>query len=225
MAAHHKCIKYIDEMLELVGSDGGKACQLGNCGFRRSAKDYLIKKHDIRFRMLKSYVAFCGFETTVIDISGKRKALPIDLGKPIEDENLLGSFDLILGFALIEHIEDQYEFFRNVHNLCKVGGMVILNGPFAGEYVGHGTWTYDFGFFGELFGACGYMPLDIRKTHLGYYKVYDASSMVYTAYSKVEGSKFVERESFKFPTYDPVGHEKDKVSYAECERINTVGDI
>ena len=220
MAAHHKCIKYIDEMLELVGSEGGKACQLGNCGFRRSSKDYFIKKYDIRFRMLKSYVAFCGFETTVIDISGKRKALPIDLGKPIEDENLLGSFDLILGFALIEHIEDQYEFFRNVHNLCKVGGMVILNGPAVGAYEGHGTWKYDVQFFWELFNSCGYMPLDIRVTNLKYW-VYDIFTIVYAAYRKVEGSKFVDRESFKLPVYDSIGHSYDKAAYGGYEGTNT----
>ena len=218
MAAHLKCLKYIEEMLYISGGDiGHKACQLGNCGLRSKAKDYL----GFRIRKLKQFLELGhGFEVTVIDIDGKKKALPLDLSVPIEDEDLLGSFDLLVGFALIEHIEDQYELFKNIHNLCRPGGVIILNGPALGFYKGHGTWKYDFGFFGGLLHACGYGILDARMTphRYGYVPWKGRQCAFFVSYVKAENSIFVERERFELPHYDSVGHGKDKAAYDRYKR-------
>ena len=223
MAAHLKCVNYIHEMLDLAGCDKGyKVCILGALGLRKYTKSYLWKKYRLRFRRVSNYLIFCGFEPVTIDLTG-RGNLHIDLGVPIEDESLLGVFDFVISFATIEHVEDQYELFRNIHNLCRVGGMVILNGPAVNTYRGHGTWTYDFGFFRSLIGGCGYMPLDVRMTSTRYNRVPGNYVIVYASYIKEEGSKFVSREDFKFPHYDPIGHESDKRLYDGCKRSEKVG--
>ncbi len=217
MAAHLKCLKYIEEMLEIAGCDiGYRACQLGNCGLRNTAKDYLGVGS--RIRKLSQFLGYNGFEVTKIDFDGRKKALPIDLGMSIEDESLLGSFDLIIGYALIEHIENQYELFKNIHNLCRVGGMVILNGPAVGYYPGHGTWKYDFEFFRNLFLLCEYQALDARIMPLKHHMVPGRFCVIYASYIKTESSIFVEKEKFEWPAYDELGHKVDKELYDECKR-------
>lgn len=218
MAVHRKCIKYVEEILEFSDLKGNKACQLGNCGFRESAKRYLIKKYGTKFRRFDSYLIYHDFEASTIDINGKRGHLLIDLGIPIKDNSLIGAFDFIIGFGLIEHIEDQYELFRNIHNLCKVGGIVVLNCPMVGSYIGHGTWTYDFLFFSKLCKACGYTILDIRMMNLKYYKVDDNKFIVYVSYSKTKNNNFIDRENFRSPYYDSIGHGNDRDKYNGCER-------
>ena len=223
MAAHHKCVKYIDEILDFAeqydyGCEWSKACQLGSCGFRRSAKSYLHRKHGISFRKLNGYLEHCGFEVTTIDIAGRARELHLDLGIPIEDESLIEAFDLVISFATIEHIENQYELFKNIHNLCKVDGVIIVNGPVVGTYEAHSTWKYDFGFFENLFRDCGYAIFDARITGQKYAKLMMDKLTIYSSYSKIESSKFVERGDFKLPHYDPAGHEVDKGLYDGCRR-------
>lgn len=221
MSAHHKCLKHINEILELAGLDGGKACQLGDCALRGSAKGYAASEYsDFSGGGLRGFLNFRGFETVVIDIDGRRESLPFDLGLPIEDDSLIGAFDLIVGYALVEHIENQYELFRNIHNLCKVGGVVILNCPITGSYKGHGTWTYDFAFFEKLFWDCKYRIFDSRVMPLRYGRVTGNKVVIYVSYSKVEESRFVEEDEFILPSFDQAGYEKDRKLYDEhgCER-------
>ncbi len=216
MAAHLKCIKYIDEILELTKFKGKKVCQLGSVALRESAKNYIVENYDLQGGSaggLSGHLERIGFDVTVIDIGGKRKHLSLDLGLPVEDESLIGSFDLIVGYALIEHIENQYELFKNIHNLCKVGGTVILNCPTTGSYVGHGTWTYDFDFFLNLFKWCKYKIHDSRAMPLKYGRVRPRKLVTFVSYGKQEESVFVERKNFTFPRFDKIGYEKDKELY------------
>jgi SAM-dependent methyltransferase len=224
MAAHIKCIKYIDEMLDLHEYDVGyRLCILGNCILRKTAKAHLrnwFNRPDGNFGKLSSYLNWgLGFDTTTIDISGRGKSLPLDLGVPIEDEDLIGSFDVIVGYALIEHIENQYELFANIHRLCKVGGLVILNGPAVGYYGGHGTWKYDFEFFRWLLGLSKYKALDARITYLKYFKIPGERQAIYVSYVKTEHSVMVSRKRFRLPHYDKVGHDNDRgYDIYGCER-------
>jgi len=227
MAAHHKCVKYIEETLDFAkhydyGCEWSRVCQLGSCGFRRSAKTYLYRKYGINFRKLNGYLKHRDFEVITIDIAGKKRELCLDLSKPIRDIKLLGQFDFVISFATIEHIEDQYMLFENIHNLCKVGGVIIVNGPVVGTYEGHSTWKYDFEFFENLFYSCGYAIFDARITSLKYAKLMVDKLTIYASYSKIEGSRFVEREDFKLPHYDPAGHEQDKRTYDGCKRSEKV---
>lgn len=52
--------------------------------------------------------------------------------------NHLGTFDVIISFETIEHIEDYQLFMRNIHDLLKPGGTLILSTPF-GQGIGKET--------------------------------------------------------------------------------------
>ncbi|WP_174733013.1 class I SAM-dependent methyltransferase [Mesobacillus harenae] len=43
----------------------------------------------------------------------------------------LGTFDVIVSFETIEHIEDEVQFLNNVYNLLKPGGTLVISTPFG----------------------------------------------------------------------------------------------
>ncbi|MCG8398127.1 class I SAM-dependent methyltransferase [Bacillus atrophaeus] len=44
---------------------------------------------------------------------------------------ILGQFDLILSFETIEHIENEQQFMKNIYDMLKPGGQLILSTPFG----------------------------------------------------------------------------------------------
>lgn len=72
------------------------------------------------------------------------------------------SYDLITNQGTTEHIADQVNCFRVVHDYASVGGTIIHNVPFCG-YFNHGLFNYHPIFFIFLAQANGY---DIRSIEL-----------------------------------------------------------
>lgn len=64
-----------------------------------------------------------------IDWHGQNGAYPLDLSKPIEDKFWLGRFDMLTNFGTIEHVSNQYECWRNAHNLLRPNGLFIHSLP------------------------------------------------------------------------------------------------
>lgn len=46
----------------------------------------------------------------------------------------INQFDVITNYGTIEHINDQYHAFKNVHDMCKSGGIMIHNFPPQGHW-------------------------------------------------------------------------------------------
>lgn len=122
-------------------------------GNRYVAKDYFNK-----IKKVKSH--------TSMDINGKNGALNIDLRKPV-DSNL--NFDVITNFGTTEHVEsnwpdDQYMSFKNIHDMCKVGGIMFHQVPKADNWQGknaglntaHCPYYYYEEFFKQLAEVNGY---------------------------------------------------------------------
>lgn len=161
-------------MLEKAGYknvDGLRMCELGNQRIKNSTQKYL-KDNDVPpFKTGKEYFSHIGFDHTSIDTNGKDGALPIDLATPMSDNNLIGCFDVITNSGTSEHVLNQYECFKNIHNLCKKDGLIIhiVPGPNyrnivieTGEIIPHGCYNYPFAFFYELANICKYTVLDLR---------------------------------------------------------------
>jgi len=89
-----------------------------------------------------------------LDINGKNGALRIDLTKPITQWK--SYFDMVTDFGTIEHVSDQYGVFKNVHNLTRVGGVIIHTLPQIGHWQLHCNFHYDIDFFTELSNKCHY---------------------------------------------------------------------
>jgi hypothetical protein len=91
-----------------------------------------------------------------IDADGRHGALVFDLNKDIGKEYSYNEkFDLVTNHGTTEHCFDQYQAFRNIHNLCVAGGLMIHALPFQG-YLNHGFYNYQPSFYKDLAAANGY---------------------------------------------------------------------
>lgn len=79
----------------------------------------------------------CGKYVSV-DGNGRNGAFAWDLNKPLPREfvDKHGQFDLVTDFGTGEHIFDQAQVFRTLHQFCKPGGYIIFDRPIA-DYEGH----------------------------------------------------------------------------------------
>ena len=91
-----------------------------------------------------------------IDADGRNNALIFDLNKDIRKEyQYAEKFDLVTNHGTTEHCFDQYQAFRNIHNLCATEGHMIHGLPFQG-YLNHGFYNYQPSFYYDLAMANGY---------------------------------------------------------------------
>jgi hypothetical protein len=85
-----------------------------------------------------------GYRTTILDLNHAR--LP---------RSLRGRFDLVLNFGTTEHILNQYNCFKIIHDATKVGGHIVHSVPALG-FVDHGYVAYTGRCFFDLAGYNGY---------------------------------------------------------------------
>jgi SAM-dependent methyltransferase len=64
-------------------------------------------------------------------------------------------FDLVTNNGTGEHIFDQRVVFENMHNLCKVGGIMLCVLPFA-PWINHGFYNFNPNVFRDIVAANGY---------------------------------------------------------------------
>ena len=163
-------INFINETIARAGFQravGLKMCELGNQQIRNSADGIT------RAKTGKEYFSSLGYDHTSIDWNGLDGALPLDLSKPIESPELINQFDVLTNSGTSEHVEDQYECFRNLHFLVKRNGIFIHLSPKTGSWPRHGLYYYTFDFHRRLASQCDYEILreaDIaaagKKSHL-----------------------------------------------------------
>lgn len=92
--------------------------------------DQTLRIGKTRF-LAKEYFELLGIIHTSIDINGRNGACSVDLSVPITDEYWLGRFDILTNMGTLEHVSDQYECWRNMHNLVRIGGVFISAIPFS----------------------------------------------------------------------------------------------
>ena len=179
MGIHFKDIKYFEEMADwLVYKDhiknlnGLRLLELGDLWIRSDLHNYMAH------RLASQYFESKGFEVAVIDLgigtedivlSEKRTnktILRYDLSKPIISN--IGKFDFIVDFGTAEHIENQYELSKNIHNLCGINGVMMRINPsdkYSGGYPPkhHGLFHYTHTFYAKLSRLCKYKIVDVRE--------------------------------------------------------------
>jgi len=106
-----------------------------------------------------------GFSTyRAIDASGEQGSLLFDLNEDLQRRyNYSETFDLVTNLGTAEHCFDQRTVFSNIHNLCKVGGLMIHALPAQGN-VNHAFYNYHPRFFADLATANGYEVIDLSFT-------------------------------------------------------------
>ena len=102
---------------------------------------------EILSRVGADYIAYDIFEadrTVIFDLN--RDAVPPDSR---------GAFDLVLNCGTTEHVLNQFNAFRVIHDACRTGGVMYHNLPMTG-YLDHGYFCYNPRLFFELAAANRY---------------------------------------------------------------------
>jgi len=190
-----ECVLWYEEMFRLCGLtrfEGLRICELGNQHIRKRARQWLAGRGVRPERVSKKHFRRLGFDHVSIDINGKEGALPLDLARPITDPSLLGTFDVLTNFGTSEHVADQYECFRNMHRLCKPGGVFLHSVPMTGYFSDHhAAYRYAFELFERLAPLCGYEMVDKRPIERG------NERLVGVCMRKGEDGEFPGREQFE----------------------------
>jgi len=119
-----------------------KMLELGN--------QHLHKDIEPKYETSKQYFEAIGVSHVSIDINGKDGAIPINLNELIEDNNFVNQFDIVTNFGTTEHVKNQYMCWKNVHRLCKDGGLFVSVVPKNRYWPGHGYYGYKKSFFTSL---------------------------------------------------------------------------
>jgi hypothetical protein len=88
-----------------------------------------------------------GLEYAAIDIDGD--AIRLDLDRDEVPARLKGAFDLVVNTGTTEHVGNQLNAFRAIHDLARVGGVMYHEVP-AGGLIDHGLISYQPKFFFRL---------------------------------------------------------------------------
>lgn len=204
------------ELVELLADLRRRSLVTGNTVVEIGAQDVCVVPEVVE-QILKDYdfgtykigpvdaaglYAHLGFDQyRCIDANGNNGALVFDLNKDLcEQHHLLGTFDLVTNLGTAEHCFNQFAVFKNLHDLCKPGGIMIHALPAQGN-VNHGFYGYNPRFFADLAAANGYeivdlsFTVDYRSTLIKYTKVefqkWDSHDLLfYAVLRKTNGAPF-----------------------------------
>lgn len=169
--------------------------------------DQILNNHQNFFNGIKTakeYYTKNGYQHTSFDWNGQNGAIPVDL-TTITDE-YKDKYDLITDHGTSEHVHNQYNLFKNLHNWGKVGCIYVHCVPLEGEehksylnyeFPPHGDYEYSSKFWEELSWENNYELIIskgdlVSNLALNYPKnFYSASS-----YRKVNNDEFMTKDKF-----------------------------
>jgi hypothetical protein len=96
-----------------------------------------------------------GFEYAAIDIDGGPGSIPLDLNFDDVPEKFKKHFQLVTNLGTTEHVANQLQAFKIIHDLTANGGVMIHHLPAQG-FMNHGLVNYNLKFFWMLARSNGY---------------------------------------------------------------------
>jgi SAM-dependent methyltransferase len=111
-----------------------------------------------------------GFEYAAIDLAGD--AIHLDLNCDPAPKSMAGQFDLVINAGTTEHVANQENTFRVIHDLCRPGGLMIHEVPCQGMKT-HGLLTYPPKFFWHLCRDNSYETIRFRVCADGPHEIPD----------------------------------------------------
>lgn len=103
----------------------------------------------------RSLMEMLGFKYECIDTDGRHGALRLNLNHVLSVGHGIGLFDIVTNHGTTEHVFDQANCFRAMHDLCSVGGVMIHCVPMRG-YQGHCFYLYQPELFQQIATDNGY---------------------------------------------------------------------
>jgi hypothetical protein len=96
----------------------------------------------------------CGFTYRSIDLSRDRHVLRMDFNVDALPAEHVARYQWVTNHGTSEHILNQWNVFKTMHDACAVGGVIYHNVPMCDPL--HGIFAYSPKFFTELARANGY---------------------------------------------------------------------
>lgn len=134
-----------------------------------------------------------GVTHTSLDLNGRHGSLPVNLDNPIPD-NMRNSFNVVTDYGTLEHVNNQFQAFKNVHDMCKEEGIMIHILPLTGCWPDHGRYYYSLDFFKKLIELSKYQLINVQL--LDKFEYSSPRIMVAATFKKNKESKFVTKEEF-----------------------------
>jgi SAM-dependent methyltransferase len=100
-----------------------------------------------------------GFEYAAVDLVGD--AIRIDLNREPAPAEMRGRFDIVTNGGTTEHVANQDNTFRVIHDLCRPGGLMIHEVP-CQAMMNHGLINYNPKFFFNLARANAYEIVSMK---------------------------------------------------------------
>jgi hypothetical protein len=120
-------------------------------------RDLLALSKERRLERTATFYEALGFSRYVaIDVNERFGSLRMDLNK-----DLAAAYDYTERFSLVtnngtgEHVFNQYMVFKNVHELCERGGLMLHCVPFI-NWVNHGFYSFHPNLYVDVAAANGY---------------------------------------------------------------------
>lgn len=112
-------------------------------------------------QVAQKYFYSLGHRPYSIDITGCQGA---DIADLRDDLKFNGEFDLVLQHGTVEHCDGNlWQPFKNFHDACKIGGVMIHENPMTGNWPGHGYHYFSENFYEGLTMWTGYEMLELTK--------------------------------------------------------------
>jgi SAM-dependent methyltransferase len=177
-----------------------------------------------------------GMEYVSIDIADGYRTVILDLNRSELPPEFRGKFDLVLNFGTTEHVLNQFNCFKVIHDATKLGGHIYHALPAVG-YVDHGYITYTAKCFFDVAGYNEYEIVDLWFEASSARNDLYASVRSYRAYFPALERRIAELESdrpskplndFQIPdvSINVIYHKRnDKPFRGALETTTSVGNI
>lgn len=145
-----------------------------------------------------------GVRHVSIDLSGEDGALKINLDKPVP-RAMMKAFDVVTNYGTIEHVNNQFQVFKNMHDMTRNMGIMIHSLPPPGNWPNHGRYYYPQEFINELAASCNYEIIKLTVQNcFSDFRYGSDKNLIMVAFKKTQET-FVEKKVFdKLPLIDTV---------------------
>jgi hypothetical protein len=110
--------------------------------------------------LARDFWTWLGFDYAAIDIDDSPGSIALDLNYDSAPDHTRGKYQLVTNFGTTEHVANQLNAFKVIHDLTAAGGIMIHHLPMQGM-LNHGLVNYNPKFFWMLARSNGYKFLDI----------------------------------------------------------------
>jgi hypothetical protein len=105
--------------------------------------------------LARHFWTWLGFDYAAIDIDNSAATIPLDLNYDSVPEQHIGKYSLVTNFGTTEHVVNQLNAFKVIHDLAACGGVMLHHLPMQGM-LNHGLINYNPKFFWMLARSNGY---------------------------------------------------------------------